>query len=174
MAESRGGFGVNERRRKEVEEIARINHALVDALSALADAEERAGRLDGAEAFAAEHGLAALLDHLGLDGLGNQVVAAEARVQALEEALGHENYRGTVCVDCEWDASFQPPEVTRCLQCGGELVQRYVSGPIRVALSVPQPAPEGYGCAPGCRADAGAGMHKPECRPAPPAPEKKP
>lgn len=39
------------------------------------------------EAFAAEHGIPALLDHLGLDGLGNEVVALEARVRELEDAL---------------------------------------------------------------------------------------
>ena len=52
--------------------------------------------IEFADAFAAEHGLAALLDHLGLDGLANDVtshqaepavVVLQARVEELESGL---------------------------------------------------------------------------------------
>jgi hypothetical protein len=39
------------------------------------------------EAFAAEHGIPALLDHLGLDGLGNKVVSLTARCAVLENGM---------------------------------------------------------------------------------------
>jgi hypothetical protein len=39
-------------------------------------------------------------------------------------ALTFENYRGIVCAECGWNASFQPPEITTCLSCSGELVAR--------------------------------------------------
>lgn len=38
-------------------------------------------------AFAAEHGIAALLDHLGLDEYGNEIVALRAALNQAEKAL---------------------------------------------------------------------------------------
>ena len=43
--------------------------------------------MDDLEQFAAAHGIPALLDHLGLDGLGNEVVALYAERDRLREAL---------------------------------------------------------------------------------------
>ena len=43
--------------------------------------------IEACEEIAAQHGLPFLLDHLGLDGLGNTVVDVHQRVERLEAAL---------------------------------------------------------------------------------------
>jgi hypothetical protein len=37
-------------------------------------------------------------------------------------------YRGVHCSECGWDASYQPPEITACLSCDGELHEHYAIG----------------------------------------------
>lgn len=43
--------------------------------------------IDYLERYAHKHGLAATLDHLGLDGLGNQVTALQATAEASQRYL---------------------------------------------------------------------------------------
>lgn len=57
-----------------------------------------------------------------------------ASLERYEKALAYENYHGTVCKDCGWDASCQPPEVHECLVCRGELVDQYLAAALRSAL----------------------------------------
>jgi uncharacterized small protein (DUF1192 family) len=46
-------------------------------------------------AFAHQHGIAALLDHLGLDELGNEVVALHAEIYRLREAIAEHKQGNT-------------------------------------------------------------------------------
>lgn len=112
-----------------------------------------------AEAMAAEHGLAGLLDHLGLDGLGNEVIAYRRRVRDLEAALRriHEwSCDGTLGAETmkraarlEDRAALAPAEEERCGSFGCVLPKGHNRGQADVPenhLSAPAEERAACGC----------------------------
>jgi hypothetical protein len=71
----------------EVQEMSQLVVRLIDEFEAAQKAAKEGIAVDYLEGFAADHGLPAMLDHIGLDGLGNQVNTLKREIKAARKVV---------------------------------------------------------------------------------------